>query len=383
MMELHPSDRPPDGETDVVYSRCNGSEAEDTSCAVCGVPIIITPGQLRTKKYKRYEWWDPCAIHAEGYHYEAPERYSSLEAHDLPVEIYGFDDIEIEYVHRGRNSQKRLLNVGLEEYPYIGLHRKCLDMMQRLVSYRKALASQGVAVTDPRSLSQIYEVLEYRITRPGIQRAQGVESSLSSITTRQVIEPHDYYFRVMDVPGNVQWPIGRPDVFEYEVDPFPIPGLTDQILAYLEPLPEHRRGCDEPSTQLLKLPVEIVEEIYLHLHPFVDPGRACTYYLPSDTWRDFLFYRQLLPWLWDLDVAVLRDRSLQPDDGSQPLYDAENYWNWEQLVRMLAQTEIFEPGNDMSKAPLRLRNRRRIWRLLDEARLRDVDDWLDNTQVEQ
>ncbi|KAK2871789.1 hypothetical protein FQN49_002829 [Arthroderma sp. PD_2] len=372
-MELHPSDRPPEGEVNVVYNRCNSGEAEDTSCAVCGVPIIITPNQLRTKKYKRYEWWDPCAIHAVGYHYETLGPYSSIEDHDLPVEIFSSDDIEIEYIHRGRNSKKRLLNVGLEEYPYIGLHRKCLDIMRRLVSYRKALVGHGVAVTGPKSLSQVYEVLEHRVTGSGIQRVQGVESGLSSITTRQIVEPHNYYFRVLDVIGNVQWPIGRPDVLEYEIDPFPIPGLTHEILTYLQPLPEWRRRYDEPSTQLSKLPVEIAEEIYSQLHPFVDPGLDCTYYLPSDIWCDFLFNKQLLPWLWDLDVAALQDQSLPSGDKSRPPYNATNYWNWEQLVRMLAQTEIFEPWNAMSEAPLRLRNRRRIWRLLDEAQLRDVD----------
>ncbi len=49
-------------------------------------------------------------------------------------------------------------------------------------------------------------------------------------------------------------------------------------------------------------------------------------------------------------------------------------WDWELLVRQLAQVEAFEEGNLMPSMPLGLRNRRRIWRLVDEARPGDVYD---------
>jgi hypothetical protein len=45
-------------------------------------------------RYKRYEWWEPCAIRAEGYYYETeakedsnPQGFAVMANHDLPVEI--------------------------------------------------------------------------------------------------------------------------------------------------------------------------------------------------------------------------------------------------------------------------------------------------------
>jgi hypothetical protein len=84
-----------------------------------------------------------------------------------------------------------------------------------------------------------------------------------------------------------------------------------------------------------------------------------------------LFDRKTLPWLWDLDRAILLTRQWWTT------YDDESAWDWELLVRQLAQVEVFEKGNLMASAPLGLRNRRRIWRLVDEARLDDMYEELD------
>jgi hypothetical protein len=46
---------------------------------------------------------------------------------------------------------------------------------------------------------------------------------------------------------------------------------------------------------------------------------------------------------------------------------------WELLVRTLAQVRVFEPGNPLQHAPFRLRNRRRIWRLLEEDKDEDIE----------
>ena len=47
-------------------------------------------------------------------------------------------------------------------------------------------------------------------------------------------------------------------------------------------------------------------------------------------------------------------------------------WNWELLVRKLSIKTIHEPDDKSIDLPLQLRNRRRIWRLLEEARIHDV-----------
>ncbi|OAL75394.1 hypothetical protein A7D00_0993 [Trichophyton violaceum] len=242
-------------------------------------------------------------------------------------------------------------------------------MMQRLSSYRTTLRHRGVAITGPRTLSQFYEVLQNRVCASKNRALQ------YSVTIRKPLESHFYYFRRACI-CEARWPIGIPEVLEYEVEPYPIQNLTSEILSYLQPLPEgHRSGFSEKSILMKKLPAEIIKHICLHLHPFADPGVICTYELSPSIWRDLLFRQQLLPWLWDLDPAILESQPLQHSNG-QPSYSKDNFWDWEQLVRELAQVQAFEPGNSLENAPLRLRNRKWIWRLLDEGRRFDIEDWI-------
>jgi hypothetical protein len=90
-----------------------------------------------------------------------------------------------------------------------------------------------------------------------------------------------------------------------------------------------------------------------------------------------LFNQQILPWLWDLDISALQSCPVASDAVDVPTFEAEEVWDWEHLVRTLAQVEVFEPGQPLEHAPLRLRNRRRIWRLLEEAEDEDIEEWLD------
>jgi hypothetical protein len=177
---------------------------------------------------------------------------------------------------------------------------------------------------------------------------------------------------------------------QYEVAPYPILNLTSEILAFLKPLPiKPLQGSEGRASKMMKeqfnrLPVELQDEIYCHLYPFVNPPLECTRQLSSDVWRTFLFRGNIFPWLWDLDASALKGSrqgcSERDYDGDYyysnlPAYGADNYWDWEQLVRQLAQVEAFETGHPMEHAPFALRNRRRIWRILDEARMDDVHDY--------
>jgi hypothetical protein len=90
-----------------------------------------------------------------------------------------------------------------------------------------------------------------------------------------------------------------------------------------------------------------------------------------------LFNWQILPWLWDLDISALQSCPVTSNAADVPTFEAEEVWDWERLVRTLAQVEVFEPGHPLEHAPLRLRNRRRIWRLLEEAEDEDIEEWLD------
>lgn len=120
----------------------------------------------------------------------------------------------MEEIHHGRNS-RNLVNDGLSEYPYLVLHRKCLDMLRRFVDYRKYLLNRGIDIAGPNSLSQFHEVLAFRMTEDFMrQYAPWVANYRSdrARTHRRAIEPHFYYFRDYRIYRDVEWPIGRPDV---------------------------------------------------------------------------------------------------------------------------------------------------------------------------
>lgn len=98
----------------------------------------------------------------------------------------------------------------------------------------------------------------------------------------------------------------------------------------------------------------------------------------------------MFPWLWDLDSEIIneysyRNRADQTEkkEKSSPSFSAENFWDWELLVRQLAQANAFEPGKPMERAPLGLRNRRRIWRLLEDARYGDAQEYCDRKTLEK
>lgn len=72
-------------------------------------------------------------------------------------------------------------------------------------------------------------------------------------------------------------------------------------------------------------------------------------------------------WLWDLDVNMIHGKQ----NGGN--------WDWRLLMHQLAQVCIHEPGDTSMQLPLQLRNRRRIWRILEQARVGDVaHQWSEN-----
>ncbi|GFF34306.1 contactin [Aspergillus udagawae] len=388
-MDFLPSELPSEGDLFNFERFDKGYDAEDICCVICGAPsfIKVVEAEVRNKNLERYKWFVPKAIRAENYHYEKDWDIASLPNHDLPLEVLGIDEIEIDGVHYGERLSRlepvryeehssKLVHDLYTEYPYVTVHSECLDMLRRLVDYRQALLKAGVSVGPkrPTTLSQFYEVFEQRLTRVHWGYPLGRNGSFFP---RRVVEPHCYYFRDTDLFHNVAWAFGDQKVYEYEMAPYPIPGLTQEILSYLRPLPPSLQGQSGISLELEALPTELQDMIYKNLHPFINPKQTCTRSLPSRLWRDLLFNQQILPWLWDLDISALQSCPVTSDAVDVPTFEAEEVWDWESLVRTLAQLEVFEPGQPLEHAPLRLRNRRRIWRLLEEAEDEDIEGWLD------
>ncbi|KAH2160066.1 hypothetical protein KXW33_005286 [Aspergillus fumigatus] len=318
-------------------STIKSNKSETTIGRKWQAEIKVVEDVLRKRNLERYKWLVPLAIRAENYHYEKDWDIASLPNHDLPLEVLELDDIEIDSVHLSKlepqpyeKHSSKLVHDHLVEYPYATVHSERLDMMRRLVDYRQALLKCGGSVGPkrPSTLSQFYEVFEQRMTRALWNFPLRLNGTFYPL---RVVEPHYYYFRDINLFKICHVGLGRPE------------GL---------------------------------HMVFKNLHPLINPPQTCTRSLPARLWRDLLFYGLILPWLWDLDVSALQSCPATSDAVDVPTFEAEEVWDGERLVRTLAQVDVFEPGQPLEHAPLRLRNRRRIWRLLEEAKDGDINEWV-------
>ncbi|KAH1390722.1 hypothetical protein KXX49_002760 [Aspergillus fumigatus] len=319
-------------------------------------------------------------------HYEKDWDIASLPNHDLPLEVLELDDIEIDGVHLSKlepqpyeKHSSKLVHDHLAEYPYATVHSERLDMMRRLVDYRQALLKGGGSVGPkrPSTLSQFYEVFEQRMTRALWNFPLRLNGTFHPL---RVVEPHYYYFRDINLFRYVMSAWGDQKVYpatrNMKWHHLLYQGSLRRSFSYLQPLAPSLQGQTGLSPRLEALPAELQDIVFKNLHPLINPPQTCTRSLPARLWRDLLFYGLVLPWLWDLDVSALQSCPATSDAVDVPTFEAEEVWDGERLVRTLAQVDVFEPGQPLEHAPLRLRNRRRIWRLLEEAEDGDFNEWV-------
>ena len=166
-----------------------------------------------------------------------------------------------------------------------------------------------------------------------------------------------------------------------EADPCKINSTTSYILSKLKPLPKEVRPVPPfiPPTleglpiehggiqwaiirdTTLDLPIDLIDFLREKVSGLRNPSLECSrIYLP-EWWREVLL--RGFEWLWDLEPGRFRDK-----DGGIYEDGVKIRWDWELLVRQLAQDDCFEATGKLEKAPDGLRNRRRIWRCLDETK---------------
>ncbi|KAL8709203.1 MAG: hypothetical protein Q9225_007488, partial [Loekoesia sp. 1 TL-2023] len=105
----------------------------------------------------------------------------------------------------------------------------------------------------------------------------------------------------------------------FEADPEDIPGLAASILTHLQLLPS-------------RTPAKAPQPLTPALFPF--------------------------PWLWDVSSdAIAHKESSKPPDQE---------WNWDLLAHQLSQPDLHDPGAVLANLPMGLRNRRRIWRIVED-----------------
>ncbi|KAH1826145.1 hypothetical protein KXX27_009196 [Aspergillus fumigatus] len=341
-------------------STIKSNKSETTIGRKWQAEIKVVEDVLRKRNLERYKWLVPLAIRAENYHYEKDWDIASLPNHDLPLEVLELDEPQPYEKH-----SSKLVHDHLAEYPYATVHSERLDMMRRLVDYRQALLKGGGSVGPkrPSTLSQFYEVFEQRMTRALWNFPLRLNGTFHPL---RVVEPHYYYFRDINLFRYVMSAWGDQKVY----------GSLRRSFSYLQPLAPSLQGQTGLSPRLEALPAELQDMVFKNLHPLINPPQTCTRSLPARLWRDLLFYGLVLPWLWDLDVSALQSCPATSDAVDVPTFEAEEVWDGERLVRTLAQVDVFEPGQPPEHAPLRLRNRRRIWRLLEEAEDGDINEWV-------
>jgi hypothetical protein len=173
-----------------------------------------------------------------------------------------------------------------------------------------------------------------------------------------------------------------------EHNPIQIPDLTSSILKNLQPLSTealanfqittnkdltealHNQTTDTQTTTaeaLLNLQNTTNEVTNIQTCPTIglqDVGLNCIYRHSPAWWLAVLLDPTTFPWLPDLDMSLVHKKEKQkPDCGD---------WNWELLCRQLSQARIYKPDDKTLDLPLALRNRRRIWILLQGARVGDI-----------
>ena len=235
---------------------------------------------------------------------------------------------------------------------YLPVHQSCMKLAELFINAYKwrQLRRSVVPEYDIASDKILWDVLHRRLYGADPHTQQW-----------ELPEPHDYfggkrcrntewepdndskegivsYFNHLSKPQHRLIPR---KILEY--DPMAdIPGLTGHILSNLQELQEDDWSDSEDSTygtlslQEMKSLQEQSYQILVHPTTF--------------------------PWLWELDKNEVSERK-----GKK-----EGSWDWSLLVESLLRRGIHEADTKILELPDQLKNRRRIWRVLEEARIGDV-----------
>ncbi|KAI1751836.1 hypothetical protein F4782DRAFT_531075 [Xylaria castorea] len=249
----------------------------------------------------------------------------------------------------------------------------CEDQTRYNIGFRSA--SGGA----PSSIPQLYEIWCKR----------AIASHPVGLMSKPILEANKYYGApVCGRMAAYHRKSKDPLTSRFLAYPLAISGLTDVVVnSNLQTMDgKVKQACNELAGLLGRiqdLPQEITDQITAALEPFeedwglpLQPTRV----LPPNWWRKRLFSGKLIPWLWDLnedDVLSYRAKNFykhNPDDAVKDrergkyIFD-ENVWDWELLCRQLAQSNVMQGAGVLAGKSDQVWNRRRIWKLLDAARL--------------
>ncbi|KAI0895203.1 hypothetical protein F4806DRAFT_470098 [Annulohypoxylon nitens] len=250
---------------------------------------------------------------------------------------------------------------------YIATHGACLEVAETAMRH----SPHNIAVRDLRTL---WKVLRMRFK---VDDTYLMSSTIDFIVSPQRIQlPHSYYmpFRLAPIMtgSSSSEPTDRKAERWEAAYPLHVSDLTSAVLKNLDSLPPATPAIPQAVTfqkRFLALPPELRDHVCSFLASRNGMPGICNGLLPQWIWREVLLRGKCLPFLRDLDIAVVKDfctRRNQEHGTQEP--------NWELLVRKLSQEawSIWDAESSSLKVPNGLRNRRRIWQLVEEMYVGDL-----------
>ncbi|KKY22113.1 hypothetical protein UCDDS831_g03950 [Diplodia seriata] len=228
---------------------------------------------------------------------------------------------------------------------YIPVHNYCLSLTKRILASGRGRTC---------NVRQLWKVLR---TRCLSSAASGRTEPLATIDA-----PNDYHLPPRDADAEGE---SGDDHLPYwcAADAWDIPDLTSGVLAQMAPSTPSLDDGDPQAADFRARFERLPQEMKDHILSFVFAEQHfppdCTRLIPQTAWMDLLMQGQIVPYLWDLrrdevekKVAEGRDRGIE--------------WDFELLVRRLCQSQSMADGAPLSSMPCGLRNRQRIWKLVED-----------------
>ncbi|KAK6332976.1 hypothetical protein TWF718_010803 [Orbilia javanica] len=236
-------------------------------------------------------------------------------------------------------------------------HSACLTILDRLLAWRRPYRNSSYPRVQglPTDIQQIYDA---------IQQAKDEESDLlvNIEWPNLYLNARHYWNEPWLCELGKEW---------FAADPINITDPTPTIISWLQPLPQPAQSAPTqhnalaPQTGNLSpieaLPATVHDGIRDSLDiQSAESLRRCSstmhnaLKLTPRFWRTKLLRGEAVPWLWDLDIRQVE------------VFDVAH--DWSGLIRELKRPDLY---ND-NRLPIGLRNRIRIFRIIEEIRLRRV-----------